>query len=392
MTMRKTSPFRIGRRPLLGALAASAAASTGASNGARAQAAQTLNIMDVAGNLALTQPIFDNYAAANPRKVSRFTVTRAPAPELAGKIRAMQAARRVDIDIILTGSFGMAAGIEQNLWTDMTPHFGRVGNPAEIYGPGALQMQNIGRNQGMLVAYSQMGPFLEYMPARVPQVPRSLAALLEWCRAHPNRFTYARPANSGPGSTFLLGLPYILGDSDPKDPANGWTKTWEYLRALKPHIDYYPSGTAAMLREFANGSRDIVPTIMGWDINPRFLGTVPKEAEVTAIENFRFVGDGHFMVMPKGLSAAKQEAVLDVMAFALQPQQQAITFDAGYLYPGPAVKGVTLDMAPAESQQIIRDFGRPMYDELIRTVPVEASLESRPLIEAFRRWDQEIAA
>jgi putative spermidine/putrescine transport system substrate-binding protein len=25
---------------------------------------------------------------------------------------------------------------------------------------------------------------------------------------------------------FLMGLPYILGDKDPKDPEKGWDKTW----------------------------------------------------------------------------------------------------------------------------------------------------------------------
>src|SRR3546814_18495657 len=49
-----------------------------------------LGVIDVAGNLALTQKIFDNYAVAHKDRVSRFAIHRSPAPELAGKIRAMQ--------------------------------------------------------------------------------------------------------------------------------------------------------------------------------------------------------------------------------------------------------------------------------------------------------------
>ena len=30
-----------------------------------------------------------------------------------------------------------------------------------------------------------------------------------------------------------MGLPYLLGDSDPKDPVNGWSKTWAYLKELE---------------------------------------------------------------------------------------------------------------------------------------------------------------
>ena len=44
-----------------------------------------------------------------------------------------------------------------------------------------------------------------------------------------------------------MGLPYILGDSNPKDPAKGWDKTWAYLKALGENIEYYPAGTGATL-------------------------------------------------------------------------------------------------------------------------------------------------
>ena len=46
-----------------------------------------LNVIDAAGNLALTQKIFDNFAAARPELVSGFTFNKAPSPELPGKIK-----------------------------------------------------------------------------------------------------------------------------------------------------------------------------------------------------------------------------------------------------------------------------------------------------------------
>ena len=51
----------------------------------------TINIVDVAGDLALTQDAFELYAKKNPNRVSKFTFTKAPAPELPGKLKAMQA-------------------------------------------------------------------------------------------------------------------------------------------------------------------------------------------------------------------------------------------------------------------------------------------------------------
>ena len=64
----------------------------------------TLNIVDVAGNLALTQEAIDAYAKKNPKLVSKVTFTKAPSPELPGKLKAQQDAGRVDIDLVLTGT------------------------------------------------------------------------------------------------------------------------------------------------------------------------------------------------------------------------------------------------------------------------------------------------
>src|SRR4051794_7455687 len=84
---------------------------------------QTINVIDVAGNLALTQKAIEKYRAARAKMVSRITFTKAPAPELAGKIKAQQNAGRVDIDLVLTGTDGLAAGIEQGLWIELLPKY-----------------------------------------------------------------------------------------------------------------------------------------------------------------------------------------------------------------------------------------------------------------------------
>jgi len=67
----------------------------------------TLNIVDVAGNLALTQQAIEKYGKLKPNLVSKFTFNKAPAPELPGKIKAQQDAGRVDIDAVLTGIDGL---------------------------------------------------------------------------------------------------------------------------------------------------------------------------------------------------------------------------------------------------------------------------------------------
>src|SRR3954465_4702782 len=81
----------------------------------------TLNIVDVAGDLQLTQKGFEAFKAKYPNLVANITHTTAPAPPLPGQARAMRGAARPGLDLVLTGTAALAAGIEQNLWTKLLP-------------------------------------------------------------------------------------------------------------------------------------------------------------------------------------------------------------------------------------------------------------------------------
>lgn len=377
-------------------LAGLSAAALGGVSGARAAVPPLptspvqISVMDVGGALALMQKAFEDYRAANPKLVSRIVFVKAPAPELAAKLKAQQSAGRIDLDLVLTGSDGLAAGLEQNLWQQILPDFAdKFPDLESLYEPAALNLQRAqGGGAGIVVNYYPSGPLLEYAPERVQTPPATAEQLLAWAKAHPGRFMYARPANSGPGRTFMMGLPYLLGDKDPQDPVGGWEKTWAYLAELGQAIDYYPSGTGVTMKEFGEGTRDIIVTTTGWDINPRALGIVPKTAKVGTLKGFRWVSDAFFMCVPKGLPPDRLAVTLDMMAAMLKPQAQAYAYDEGYLYPGPAVRNVPLAMAPARSREVIEEFGRPEYASLIADTPIELPLKPDRMVVAFRRWDE----
>jgi len=353
----------------------------------------TINIVDVAGNLALTREGFEAFRKANPAKVSRISYTQAPAPEIPGKIRAQQDANHVDIDLVLGGNDVLAAGIEQKLWAPLlTQYADRLPKLSDILTPMATKLQTAAEGQAVVVATCPGGPILEWMPDKVKVAPTTAEELLAWCKANPKRFMYARPANSGPGRAFMMGLPYILGDSNPRDPKDGWAKTWAYLEEMSKYIEYYPTGTGAVMKELGEGSRDMVASHVGWDINPRVLGVVPKEAMIGTLKGFHWIGDSHFMIVPKGLAAERMALVLEMVSFMLQPAQQAYTYDQGYFYPGPAVAGVPISMAPKQSQEAIAEFGRDVYAKLIAETPIELPLDAGPMVYAFNRWDQQVGA
>jgi putative spermidine/putrescine transport system substrate-binding protein len=350
----------------------------------------TLNIIDVAGNLQLTKGMIEEFVRTHPKVIKRVTYTNATAPELPGKIKAQQSAGQVQIGLVLTGTDALSAGIAQNLWVRTDDYASRLG--AAHYQPPAQKMQELAQGHGVEVVYYPSGPLIEYNPKTVAKPPATAQELLAWAKAHPKRFQYARPANSGPGRTFLMGLPYILGDANPKDPAAGWTKTWAYLQELTKYVDYYPAKTSETMANLAGGSADIIATTTGWDINPRALGQVPAGDKVGYLKGMHWVTDAQYAVVPRGVSADVLSADLQLINWMLTPQQQAKAYDTGYFYPGPAVDGVTVDMAPAKSQQVIRQFGRPEYDRWIAQFPKETSLPAQQQVAAFDQWDRTVGS
>lgn len=397
------SPIRRGRAiALLGSAAALALAVTacGAPSTnvsavsatkvpATPKSAVTLNILDIAGNLQLTKGMIENFAKANPDIVKNVTYTTAPAPDMAGKLQAEQQGGHATTSLVLSGTDGLSAGISKNLLTKITPAYdSRLPGLMDNYLPAAANMQKLADGYGVAVVYYPSGPLMEYNPAKVTNPPKTPQELLDYAKAHPGKVQYADPANSGPGRTWLMGLPYLLGDQNPKDPVHGWDKTWSYLEQLGKYTADYPSGTSETMKNLADGTVDIVLSTTGWDINPRALGTVPASMKVAAFDNMTWVSDAQYVLIPKGVSPDVVSADLKLIAWMLKPDQQAIAYDDGYFYPGPAVKGVDISMAPQHSQDVIAKFGRPEYAALIADHPVQTSLPAAAQVTAFDTWDR----
>ena len=131
---------------------------------------------------------------------------------------------------------------------------------------------------------------------------------------------------------------------------------------------------------------------MGWDIEPRADGRAPQDIGAAAFDDFTFVADAQYGLMPRGLSADKQSAILLLLDHMLEPEVNAIAYDNGYFYPGPAVEGADLELAPEDSQQAMSDFGRDFYDDLIASTEQAVPLSADALVTAFDIWDREIGS
>jgi putative spermidine/putrescine transport system substrate-binding protein len=354
-----------------------------------------LQIVDVAGNLTLSKPAIEAFKAKHPELVSDIEYVKLTAPELPAKLKAQQMAGVLDTTLVLTGTDGMASGIAQGVYLPMMPKYKKdFQKYIDNYLPGAKAAYDLFGGVGITYTFCPGTSMFTYNPDKVPNPPKTAQDLLAFAKANPGKFMYARPANSGPGKGFLVGLPFALGDKDPKDPKT-WDKTWAYLKELDQYIDYYPSGTGITFKELAEGTRWILASHIGWDIQQRALATIPPNFQAFWLEGTTWVNDAHFMAIPKGLEKDKDKfaVTIELIKWLMSPEMQAYCYGGnGYFYPGPSQKGVTFAMAPADIQAALKPFLRPEYDVMIDKLPHTPPLGPAATVEAFDMWDKLVGA
>lgn len=347
----------------------------------------TLSVIDTGGDLASTEVIIRNYAKANPDKVKDIKIQRAPAPELPAKIKAQQDAGRLDINLVLTGQDGGSL-LALNKQIIQIPNY-KTEFPREILTDAGKALYDEGGGYLIPSVGNAGGPVFIYNPSKVPNPPKTAADLLAWVKANPGKFMYARPANSGPGRSILQGMSFILNDSKPMDPEKGWEKGWDFLKELGKSVEYYPTGTAITLKEFAQGQRWMIAGIMEWDMKPRAQSVIPPDSKIAILENTTFVVDGHYWAIPTGVPKEQVDVILDLMKFMWKPEQQVLTWTA---FIGPVVKSATIASAPKNIQDDVKEFWRPEYDQVGTKWKVSSPLGVTALSYAMDRWDREIGA
>lgn len=98
----------------------------------------TLGVIAVGGAPAPVRKPLGNVTAAKSALVSKATFAKAPAAEFPGKIKAMQDAGRVDIDLVPGGMVPLPAGIYEKLRIDLLRDLAaNLPKPEDIYLKGA---------------------------------------------------------------------------------------------------------------------------------------------------------------------------------------------------------------------------------------------------------------
>ena len=320
------------------------------SAGASGETPTKIVILDPAGEQQVAQVSLDAFKAKYKNLVSDIEVIAASAPETTTKIQAEQAAQNLITTFVFTGYDGMSGGLESGIYEQLLPQFAsKLPGLQESLTEAAKLQINMVQGYGIPHTCSPGGPITTYNPARITNPPKTAEELLAFAKANPGKFMYPRPSNSGAGYAWLQGIPFLLREKDPTHPKN-WTKVWPYLKEIGKYVEYYPTGSALCYKEFNEGTRWIITTAVGYETNQRVLGAMPATMKQNFFTNLQWVSDANFICIPKGLDEARKNLSVMLLAYLMTPEQQAYTYDDGFMYPGPAIKNVPLSMAPKASQ------------------------------------------
>jgi putative thiamine transport system substrate-binding protein len=224
--------------------------------------------------------------------------------------------------------------------------------------------------------------------ARLPDPPRSMAALADWAAAHPGRLAYPQPP-AFLGTTFLkqalAGLvrdPAVLAAPAGDDAADVTAPLWAFLDGLHPHLwrggAAFPAGGPALLQLFEDGEVDIAFTFNPGEASAAIeAGRLPDTVRTFVLAEGT-IGNTHFLAIP--FNAAARAGALVVADFLLSPEAQAAKEDPR-VWGDPTVLAMDR-LTPAD---------RALFDALPRGIATLAPEDrGRPLPEPHASWTEVI--
>jgi putative thiamine transport system substrate-binding protein len=180
----------------------------------------------------------------------------------------------------------------------------------------------------------------EYDSAKLPEPPKTLAALADWAQANPGRFTYPQPPDYL-GLTFLKQVLYgTMADptllQSPVDPATYEATTaplWAFLDALHPALwrqaQAFPENEPALGQLLADGEIGI-----SFAFNPGrasaeiAAGNLPDTIRTFVLDGGT-IGNASFVAIP--FNAAHQAGAQVIANLILDPAIQAAAQDPATL-------------------------------------------------------------
>jgi len=211
---------------------------------------------------------------------------------------------------------------------------------------------------------------------RVPNPPRSMAALLDFAKANPGRITYPRPPNFH-GTTFVKqALVELNGDravlykpATPEALAKAGAPLWAYLDALHPYLwragKQFPQNSAAVRQMMSDGELLIALTF-----NPNEAANeIAAKRLADSVYSYQLsggtLGNTHFLAIP--FNAKAKEGAQVLANFLLSPEAQARKADIAQ-WGDPTV--LSVDKLPAAERARFAGAALPgQVEQVMPTIP-----------------------
>jgi len=311
--------------------------------------------------------------------------------ELLSKLKVLKdggaiAAGENEVHLIITGVDGIAAYSREGFAEEILPAFkAELPNVEKLAPPGSMYVDIWG---GYAVpAHIDYYPLILRNPDVVPDPITDLDDLKNWIQAHPGRFQHGRPARSGPGRTFVLGIAAAFGE-DLEKPAE-WTATWDYLKEIDPYIVTYTDGTGPTIRGLAGGENDMIPLGWGWQADLKHFLQIPVNTAVdTAWTPIQFA-DPHGFVIPIGVPETSLDAALKFINFELSDEVQALMGEVVH-YPA-TIAG--WEAMPDKYKNLTSELmGGKAFPEFVEQSEFSPLPSAEALSTLFDEWDNRIGA
>lgn len=191
-----------------------------------------------------------------------------------------------------------------------------------------------------------------YDSKRTPEPPRSMAALLDWIRRHPGRFTYPAPPDFT-GSVFVRHVFYhVAGDVavwqgrlDEKRFEAAAAATYRVLKDIAPSLwragKTYPETPVRLSQLLADGEVDFAVSYHPAEASKMIRDGLYPPTVRTFVFDEGTIANTHFVAVP--FNAADREGAMVVADFLLSPEAQLKKADPEVWGDFPAIDLSRLD-------------------------------------------------
>jgi len=223
---------------------------------------------------------------------------------------------------------------------------------------------------GAAIPYRGSSVVLAYNSSKVSSPPRTLAALLDWIRANPGKFTYNSPNSGGSGYSFAetvvdsLLSPALLNQMDQgyaPDLESNWKPGLDLLHSLNKYMygdGVYPNGNAAVLTLLGQGQIYVAPVWSDQALTALNNGQLGPNIKLTQIAGPSFTGGAAYLAVPK--TARHKKVLYKFINYVLSPPAQQMIVDVMAGFPAIDIKFMG-DSVKSKFQDVNSTSLRPTF-------------------------------